>query len=426
MPLVYDELRKLAAARLAQEKPGQTLQATALVHEAYLRLVDASTAPKWNSRGHFFAAAQKRCGGFSSSRPVAKGLPNTEGDRIQIDINRLTIEDFQQTEKQRRCTKPERVSTWPRWPSSGWCTRTSRTCRPKSGRTSSGTRSSMPIRSRTIETLVELDPYKPLVTYDNLAEIGKLKKYAPHAGLVLRIRVPNTGAVVELSSKFGASSGEAVDLIEAAFEAGLMVEGLELSRRQPDARILPTTCRRLNLAAAIFEEAQARGYPQVKMLDIGGGFPAPYDKHVRPFRELAKTINTELNRLFPKDIEILAEPGRFLVATAATAGRQRHRQSRPRRQAVLLHQRRRLSHLLGRDLRPHPVSLPSRSSAARRKFARSSVRRAIALDTISLAEELPDLELGDLIYSENVGAYTHASSTHFNGFPPAKVVHVNR
>ena len=57
LPLVYDELRKLAAAKLAQEKPGQTLQATALVHEAYLRLVDVDKAQHWNSRGHFFAAA---------------------------------------------------------------------------------------------------------------------------------------------------------------------------------------------------------------------------------------------------------------------------------------------------------------------------------------------------------------------------------
>jgi RNA polymerase sigma factor (TIGR02999 family) len=57
LPLVYDELRKLAAQKLAQEKPGQTLQATALVHEAYLRLVDVEKAEHWNSRGHFFAAA---------------------------------------------------------------------------------------------------------------------------------------------------------------------------------------------------------------------------------------------------------------------------------------------------------------------------------------------------------------------------------
>ena len=57
LPLVYDELRKLAAAKMAQEKPGQTLQATALVHEAYIRLVDVEKAQHWNSRGHFFAAA---------------------------------------------------------------------------------------------------------------------------------------------------------------------------------------------------------------------------------------------------------------------------------------------------------------------------------------------------------------------------------
>ncbi len=57
LPLVYDELRKLATARLAKETPGQTLQATALVHEAYVRLVDAKQVQQWNSRGHFFAAA---------------------------------------------------------------------------------------------------------------------------------------------------------------------------------------------------------------------------------------------------------------------------------------------------------------------------------------------------------------------------------
>ena len=60
LPLVYDELRKLAAARMAQEQPGQTLEATALVHEAYVRLVDTDRAQQWNSRGHFFAAARAK------------------------------------------------------------------------------------------------------------------------------------------------------------------------------------------------------------------------------------------------------------------------------------------------------------------------------------------------------------------------------
>ena len=57
LPLVYDELRKLAGQKMAKEAPGQTLEATALVHEAYVRLVDVETAQPWNSRGHFFAAA---------------------------------------------------------------------------------------------------------------------------------------------------------------------------------------------------------------------------------------------------------------------------------------------------------------------------------------------------------------------------------
>src|SRR5437762_5766898 len=57
LPLVYDELRKLAAQKMAQENPGQTLQATALVHDAYIRLVNVEKAQHWNSRGHFFAAA---------------------------------------------------------------------------------------------------------------------------------------------------------------------------------------------------------------------------------------------------------------------------------------------------------------------------------------------------------------------------------
>ena len=66
------------------------------------------------------------------------------------------------------------------------------------------------------ETLEQLDPYKPLVTYDNHDEVIKIARHAPHSGLVLRLRVPNTGSMVELSSKFGALPGEAVDLIAFA------------------------------------------------------------------------------------------------------------------------------------------------------------------------------------------------------------------
>ena len=277
---------------------------------------------------------------------------------------------------------------------------------------------------KDVATLQELDPYKPLVTYDNHAEIQKLRKHAPHAGVVLRIRVPNTGAVVELSSKFGASGGEAVDLIEKAFDAGLVVEGLSFHVGSQSTNF-SNYVQALELAASIFQEAHARGFPQVKILDIGGGFPAPYDKHVRPFRELAKTINTELNRLFPKDMEILAEPGRFLVATAATAvAGVIGKAVRDGKQCYYINDG--VYHTFSGVIFDHIHYHFKAFKRGPTQICSVFGPTCDALDTISLAEELPDLELGDFVYSENVGAYTHASSTWFNGFPPAKVVHVNR
>jgi ornithine decarboxylase len=167
------------------------------------------------------------------------------------------------------------------------------------------------------ETLVALDRYKPLVTYDNLNELKKIRQYAPHAGVVLRLRVPNTGSMVELSSKFGCDPGEAVDLVRAAFAMGLVVEGLSFHVGSQCTNF-ENFVQALNMAAAVMRESKSRGH-EIKILDIGGGFPAAYDKHVKPFSQLAQKINAEIERLFPKEIQILAEPGRFLVATAATS-----------------------------------------------------------------------------------------------------------
>jgi len=275
------------------------------------------------------------------------------------------------------------------------------------------------------ETLQELNQYKPLVTYDNGEEIKKIKKHAPLAGLALRIKVPNTGAMVELSSKFGAAPGEAVDLILAADKAGLVVEGLSFHVGSQTTNF-ENYVAALNLAANLFKEAEDRGYTKMNLLDIGGGFPAPYDASVKPFRELAKIINRELDRLFPKNIQILAEPGRFLVATAAVA----------------------ISKIIGRAVRDgklcyyvndgvyHTFSgvIFDHCQYHLKAFKRGPRQicsvfgpTCDALDVVSLAEQLPaNLGLGDLLYSENIGAYSHASSTWFNGFPPAKVVHVNQ
>jgi RNA polymerase sigma factor (TIGR02999 family) len=86
LPLVYQELRQLAAHRLAQEKPGQTLEATALVHEAYLRLVDTKKAQHWNSRGHFFAAAAEAMRRILVERARQKLGPQRGGGRARLNL----------------------------------------------------------------------------------------------------------------------------------------------------------------------------------------------------------------------------------------------------------------------------------------------------------------------------------------------------
>jgi RNA polymerase sigma factor (TIGR02999 family) len=87
LPLVYGELRRVAAAKLAQEKPGQTLQATALVHEAYLRLVDVNQAQDWNSRGHFFAAAAEAMRRILVENARRKERYKHGGDRKRVELN---------------------------------------------------------------------------------------------------------------------------------------------------------------------------------------------------------------------------------------------------------------------------------------------------------------------------------------------------
>jgi RNA polymerase sigma factor (TIGR02999 family) len=94
LPLVYDELRRLAAHRLAQEKPGQTIQATALVHEACLRLVDVGRAQHWNSRRHFFAAAAEAMRRILVERARTRGSIKRGRGRQRLDLDGLTERAF--------------------------------------------------------------------------------------------------------------------------------------------------------------------------------------------------------------------------------------------------------------------------------------------------------------------------------------------
>ena len=136
-------------------------------------------------------------------------------------------------------------------------------------------------------------------------------------------------------------------------------------------------------------------------------------------------LNAEFDRLFPPDMEILAEPGRFLVATAGTlVAKVIGKAVRDGKHCYYINDG--VYHTFSGIIFDHfQYHLQGLQGRARREICSVFGPTCDALDTISLAEELPDLELGDLVYSENIGAYSHASSTYFNGFPPAKVVHIN-
>jgi ornithine decarboxylase len=272
------------------------------------------------------------------------------------------------------------------------------------------------------ETLLALDKYKPLVTYDNHTELEKIRKFAPHAGVVLRLAVANTGSQCELSNKFGCNPGEAVDLILAAFKLGLVVEGLSFHVGSQCTNF-ENFVQALNIAAAVMKESKSRGH-EIKILDVGGGFPARYDEHVKPFSELARKINAEIERLFPEDIQILAEPGRFLVATAATSvARIIGKAVRDGKRCYYIDDS--VYHTFSGIIFDHCQYHLKAFKKGKTEICAVFGQTCDGLDTISQSEELPPLEIDDLVYSENIGAYSNASATWFNGFPPAKVVHVH-
>jgi ornithine decarboxylase len=274
------------------------------------------------------------------------------------------------------------------------------------------------------ETLLELDQYKPLVTFDNLTELEKIKKFAPHAGVVVRLAVANTGSQCELSNKFGCATGEAADLIVAALKLGLVVEGVSFHVGSQCTNF-QNFVQALNAAAAVIKEARDRSGHEIKILDIGGGFPAPYNEHVKPFGDLARVINAEIDRLFDKNIQIIAEPGRFLVATAATSiARVIGKAVRDGKRCYYIDDS--VYHTYSGIIFDHCLYPLKAFKKGKTALCAVFGQTCDGLDVISQSELLPNLEVDDLVYSENIGAYSNASATWFNGFPPAKVIHINQ
>jgi len=274
------------------------------------------------------------------------------------------------------------------------------------------------------DTLRKIKRYKPLVTYDNSDEIKKIKGHCDSAGLVLRLKVPDTGSQVEMSSKFGAEPGDAQNLIRQAFDAGLVVEGLSFHVGSQCTNF-DNYIAALAITSDIFHEARKKGY-NLNIVDIGGGFPVPYDAQVPKFQRLAKLLNAEFKRLFPEGIEIIAEPGRFIVATAATLVSEIIGKAR-RDGKVFYHINDGVYHTFSGVVYDHWI--PNFHAAKRGKKEVCAVvgPTCDSFDKVTLSVQLPgNLKIGDYLITDNIGAYSTASSTKFNGFDGAKIIHVSK
>jgi ornithine decarboxylase len=179
------------------------------------------------------------------------------------------------------------------------------------------------------------------------------------------------------------------------------------------------------LSANIIKEAESRAGQRIKILDIGGGFPVKYNPKVKSFRTLARKLNTETKRLLSPDTQILAEPGRFMVANACTlVAKVIGKAFRNGKPSYYINDG--VYHTFSGQVFDHCNYPINAFKEGEKQISAVFGPTCDAFDTITLSAELPELEINDLVYSENIGAYSHASSTYFNGFPPAKVVHINK
>ncbi|MEJ2276592.1 MAG: type III PLP-dependent enzyme, partial [Candidatus Lokiarchaeota archaeon] len=256
---------------------------------------------------------------------------------------------------------------------------------------------------KRISSLKNLNNYLIQMTLDNYTEVEKIAKYCKNSKLLLRIDVPNTGSVVELSTKFGAPFEICIDLIKYANKKGFNIDGLSFH--------VGSQCSNFNnyieafkRANKIFEQSKQIGN-KLKILDVGGGFPVPYDPQVPEFKELTKIFNTYIKLYFnDPEISVIAEPGRFLVATSATTIVEINGKA-TRNNKIYYYVNDGIYNTFSGVLFDH-IQYHFKAFKEGKILDCAVVGPTCdALDKISLDEKLPDLEIEDLLYSENTGAY---------------------
>jgi len=255
-------------------------------------------------------------------------------------------------------------------------------------------------------------------TFDSESEIGKIASAIPGATVLLRIRVDNPKALVDLNKKFGAAPDEALHLLRIAREKGLDVAGLCFhvgSQSTSSAAYLTA----LQICRELFDEAAADGF-QLRLLDIGGGFPIPTGTQKIDVAAMTDEISAMLKTHF-SSIEVWAEPGRFICGTAMSLiTRVIGTQQRNDQQWYFLDEG-----LYGTfsgiifDHWQYDMETFKTGTEILATFAGPSCD---SLDVLFRDKLTVPLEMDDLILVRNCGAYSSASATTFNGFAKAQIV----
>ena len=255
-------------------------------------------------------------------------------------------------------------------------------------------------------------------TFDSESEISKMAKAIPGGSVLLRVRVDNPRALVDLNKKFGAHPDDALHLLKLAREQGLDVAGLcfHVGSQSSSADAYITA---LKICRRLFDEAINEGF-QMRILDIGGGFPIPSITESIDIESMIKIIRETVNKYFP-DTEIWAEPGRFMCGTVSNLitsviGTQR----RDGNQWYFLDDG--LYGTFSGVIFDHwDFELETFKSGEKipATFAGPSCD---SLDIMFFDKMTTPLEIGDLILVPNCGAYTSASATVFNGFAKTPIV----
>ena len=257
------------------------------------------------------------------------------------------------------------------------------------------------------------------MTFDNIAEVEKMAKACPGATVLLRFRIDNSSAHVDLNKKFGAARQDAVALLKAAQDAGLDAAGI-CFHVGSQVMFADPYLHALDFSREIFEEAKAAGL-NLRILDIGGGFPIPEPKVNFNLQEILGQVNARLDEDFA-NVEIWAEPGRFMCGTAMNlitsviGVNERNGQTWYFLDDGLYGT---FSGVIFDQWDYKLISFKEGDEEIEATFAGPSCD---SLDIMFRGRMTVPLEVGDLLLVPACGAYSSASATVFNGFRKTQIV----